>query len=56
MGFIATLTLVFIVLKCLDLIAGSGVWVFCPVWRTVLLIAVVFLLILVEGRIKNGKW
>lgn len=56
MGFIATLTLVFIVLKCLDLIAWSWVWVFCPVWLTVLLIAVVFLLILVSGRIKNGKW
>ena len=56
MGFIATLTLVFIVLKCLDLIAWSWVWVLCPVWLTVLLVAVLFLLILVGGRIKNGKW
>ena len=56
MGFIATQTLAFIVLKCLDLIAGSWVWVFCTVWLTVLLVAVLFLLILVGGRIKNGKW
>lgn len=56
MGMIATLTLVFIVLKCLDLIAWSWVWVFCPVWLAVLVTAVLFLLILVEGRIKTGKW
>lgn len=56
MGFVATLTLVFIVLKCLDLIVWSWIWVFCPVWLTVLLIAALFLLILVGGRIKNGKW
>ena len=56
MGMIATMTLIFIVLKCLDLIAWSWVWVFCPVWLAVLVAAVLFLLILVEGRIKTGKW
>ena len=56
MGFIATLTLVFIVMTGLDLIAWSWGGVGCPGWLTVLLGAVLFLLILVGGRIKNGKW
>ena len=56
MGFFTTLTLIFIVLKALDLIAWSWVWVLCPVWLAVLLAGAAFLLILVTGRIKTGKW
>ena len=56
MGFVTTLTLILIVLKALGLIAWSWVWVLCPVWLAALLAGVVFLLILVEGRIKTGKW
>ena len=45
-----------VVLKALDLIAWSWVWVLCPVWLAVLLAGAAFLLILVTGRIKTGKW
>ena len=57
MGFVTTLTLILIVLKALGLIAWPWVWVLCPVWLAALLAGAVFLLILVEGRIKTGsRW
>ena len=56
MGFVTTLTLIFLVLKALGLIAWSWVWVLCPLWLAALLAVVAFLLILVTGRIKTGKW
>ena len=56
MGFVTTLTLILIVLKVLGLIAWPWVWVVCPVWLSVLLAGAVFLLLLITGRIKTGKW
>ena len=56
MGLIATLTLIFIVLKAAGLVAWSWVWVLCPVWLPALAVGGAFLVMLVEGRIKTGKW
>ena len=56
MGFVTTLTLIFIVLKALGLIAWSWVWVLCPIWISVLLVAAFFLAVLVGERIRTGKW
>lgn len=54
--FITMLTLVFVILKCLGRIAWSWVWVLCPVWLPAAVIGGAFLVILVAGRIKTGKW
>lgn len=56
MGFVSTLTLIFFVLKLLDLIAWPWVWVFSPLWISAGLFLVLLGIILVEGRIKKGKW
>lgn len=56
MGLITTLTLIFIVLKAAGLVAWSWVWVLCPVWLSAAVIGGTFLVILVAGRIKTGKW
>ncbi len=56
MGFISTLTLIFLVLKLLDLIEWPWVWVLSPLWISAGLCLLVFGIILVGGRIKKGKW
>ncbi|HIT07720.1 MAG TPA: hypothetical protein IAB55_01365 [Candidatus Merdivicinus faecavium] len=56
MGFLSTLTLIFVVLKLLGLIDWPWLWVLSPIWIPVLLIAAVFGVILVAGRIKKGRW
>lgn len=56
MGFLSTLTLIFVVLKLLGLIDWPWLWVLSPIWIFVLLIAAVFGAILVAGRIKKGRW
>lgn len=56
MGFLSTLTLIFVVLKLLGLIDWPWLWVLSPIWIPVLLIAAVFDVILVAGRIKKGRW
>ncbi len=56
MGFISTLTLIFVVLKLLGLIEWSWIGVFSPVWLSALLLGLAFAVILVAGRIKKGKW
>lgn len=56
MGFLSTLTLIFVVLKLLGLIDWPWLWVLSPIWIFVLLIAAVFGVILVAGRIKKGRW
>ena len=56
MGFVSTLTLIFIVLKLLGLIAWSWIWVFAPIWISFVLIVLAFGVILIGGRIKKGKW
>ena len=56
MGFISILTLIFIVLKLTNNISWSWIWVLSPIWISLILIALVFGIILVIGRLKKGKW
>lgn len=46
-SFVGLLTIVFIVLKLLDKIAWSWLWVLSPIWITVLIVIVVLLIGLV---------
>ena len=55
-GFISFLTLLLIVLKLTGKVIFSWVWVFSPLWLSALLLALVFLTILIAGRIKKGSW
>ena len=55
MGFVSTLTLIFIVLKCCRLIEWSWWWVLSPVWISALVCLVALLGILSAGRVKKGK-
>ena len=56
MGTLSVLTLILIILKLTGLIDWSWVWVLSPVWIPGLFFAVVFAIILIDGRVKNGKW
>lgn len=56
MGFISVLTLIFVVLKLTNNINWSWIWVLSPIWISLILIALVFGIILVIGRLKKGKW
>lgn len=55
-GFIGTLTLMFIVLKLTNNIKWTWVWVLSPIWISAVLFAVSAGIILICGRIKKGKW
>lgn len=55
-GFISFLTLLLIVLKLTGKVTFSWVWVFSPLWLSALLLALIFLTILIAGRIKKGSW
>ena len=56
MGLVGTLTLIFVVLKLLNVISWSWLWVLSPIWITVCLGAVLFGAVLIGGRIVKGKW
>jgi Flp pilus assembly protein TadB len=56
LGFISTLTLLFIVLKLTGLVHWPWIWVLCPVWISGVLAIAAFSIILIVGRIKKGKW
>ena len=56
MGSIGTLVTLFIILKLTKVISWSWVWVFSPIWITMIIAVVVFGSILVAGRIMKGKW
>lgn len=56
MGFISTLTLIFIVLKLVGVIDWSWAWVLSPIWISAVCLMIVFGAILIGGRIKKGKW
>lgn len=55
-SFISCLTLLLIVLKLTGKVTFSWIWVFSPLWLSALLLALVFLIILIAGRIKKGSW
>ena len=56
MGLVSTLVTLFIILKLTKVISWSWVWVFSPIWITMIIAVVVFGSILVAGRIMKGKW
>lgn len=56
LGIVSVLTIVFIVLKLLGVIKWSWIWVLSPIWISAVIVAVVFSVILLGGRIKKGKW
>ena len=56
MGFVSTLTLIFIVLKLTGALSWPWLWVLGPLWMPVLLFAAAFVCILIGGRIKKGAW
>ena len=55
-GFVGVLQIVFIVLKLCNVISWSWLWVFSPIWITIIIAVVVFGSILVAGKIIKGKW
>ena len=55
MGFLSTLTLVFIVLKAAKLVDWSWLWVFSPLWIPALCFAALFAFIMIGERIKKRK-
>ena len=56
LGIVSVLTIIFIVLKLLGVIKWSWIWVLSPIWISAVIVAVVFSVILIGGRIKKGKW
>jgi hypothetical protein len=55
-GFISLLTIIFGVLKLLNVISWSWVWVFSPIWISGLIVVLSFGIVLVVGRLKKGRW
>ena len=56
LGIVSVLTIIFIVLKLVGVIKLSWIWVLSPIWISAVIVAVVFSVILIGGRIKKGKW
>ena len=56
MGLCGGLVTLFTILKITDVISWSWLWMFSPIWITLIICVVVFCLILIVGRIKKGKW
>ncbi len=56
LGFITTLTLILIVLKAFNLISISWLWVLSPIWISLAIVGIAFMVILVVARIKSGHW
>lgn len=49
-GFTGLLTIVFIVLKLLDVISWSWVWVLSPIWIDAILVIVLACVLIILGR------
>ena len=56
MGFVSTLTLIFIVLKLTGALSWPWLWVLSPVWISLSLMAVACCFIRGGGRIVKGNW
>lgn len=56
LGIVSILTIIFVILKLCGVIEWSWLWVFSPIWISLLITAIAFAVILVAGRIKKGKW
>lgn len=56
LGIVSILTIIFVILKLCGVIEWSWLWVFSPIWISLLITAIAFAVILIAGRIKKGKW
>lgn len=56
LGIASVLTIIFVVLKLLGVIRWSWIWVLSPIWISAVIVAAVFSVILISGRIKKRKW
>jgi len=56
MGVVSALVILFIILKLTKVISWSWLWVFSPIWVTMIIAVSVLGSILVAGRIIKGKW
>ena len=56
LSFGAMLTLIFILLKVTHLIDWGWIWVFSPLWISVIIVIVLFLIFLVIQRIITKRW
>ena len=56
MGLVGTLVTLFIILKLTNVISWSWVWVFSPIWMTLIIAVILFGSIFIAGRIIKGKW
>lgn len=56
LGIVSVLTIIFVVLKLLGVIRWSWIWVLSPIWISAVIVAAVFSVILISGRVKTGKW
>lgn len=57
-GFLSLLTIVFVVAKLCDKITWSWLWVFCPIWISLIafiLFLIVFAILLAIVHIKENK-
>lgn len=50
LGFIGTLTIVFIVLKLCKIINWSWIWVLSPMWITILLAIIIFIIVMIKYK------
>ncbi len=56
LGIVSILTITFAVLKLANVITWPWLWVLSPVWISLLLACLIFVVILIAGRLKKGKW
>ena len=56
LGIVSILTLIFIILKITNKISWSWIWVLSPIWVTFIFAIIIFVIILIVGKIKKGKW
>ncbi len=56
MGIVSFLTILFVVLKVTDVISWSWWWVFSPIWISAICAVLLFVVVLVAGKIAKGKW
>lgn len=53
MGFVSTLTLLFIVLKLIGVLSWSWLWILSPIWLTGSIFISVAAFIMIGGRMKK---
>ena len=56
-GICGVLTIVFVVLKLVDVINWSWLWVLCPLWIDILLTVIVLVIIaIIDNKTRKKTW